>query len=705
MGENLITVPNTRDQPLTDQQLAELASQGKQEAFALLYERYFSGIYDFTVRIIRDQDEAGDIVQATFIKAWQQLQQAKPPQNIKAWLYKVARNAAIDELRRQTRLIPPATDKEEGDPSPLYTAIDTSRLSDPQQVLVDNELVELVWQSAAALNPKEYALLDMQLRQGLNADELAEVLGVSKGAVYTKLSRLKDALEQAVVAALLFRQGRRDCPQLDALLSQLKVSELTRKVRRIIWGHLQECAHCQESKRRYASPVAILGALAPVPAPVGLQDLLWLEIAAQIDHTDGPIDKAYQADQPRGHLQTLTGKFTTFLAVLSTAIIVGLFWPPQDPADVYSISHQIGQPSENNVVTIVWSGLVNARAYSVSWSQDAPALPDAIADPAVGKTGSTSPALPLGNWYFNLRTQGWNGRWTSTVHLGPFLIKQELAKPTIIPTVELTPTPTVEPTPTIEPTVVPTEPPSQGPSENGETIDNEDNTPPNGMISQPDPAKPVNAPPIAEPIIVALEEDTSIVIALNHYASPGPPNEDNQPLIFTLGTRPSHGTAELKPDNTLTYKPRPDYHGPDRFTYRACNNHQACTTAEVTISVVPVPEFHKITAVKLSPSSPNKLPAEGGVAVNFQYSTTEASGVLIPIRPYHRGKPISARITPSPIYATGTGSGSGGFAVKLGVVDEIRIEMRAVDNDELLDEVSMSVTYQFGSSVPDSKGK
>ena len=222
----------------SDQQLAAQAAAGSRDAFAALYKRYFQDIYDYAARVSRNQDVAADVVQSTFVKAWRQLEERKTPDNIKAWLFTVAHNAAIDELRYNNRLVSPTEDTGEMDQPYNYTLVDSSKLSNPQAVLEDQELVDLVWQSATALPPKDYSLLDLHVRQGLSPDELAENLGASKGAIYTKLSRLRDALGEAVVSSLLLRRGRKDCPDLNALLSELQATELTRKQLAIVTRRL-----------------------------------------------------------------------------------------------------------------------------------------------------------------------------------------------------------------------------------------------------------------------------------------------------------------------------------------------------------------------------------------------------------------------------------------------------------------------------------
>ncbi|MCB0174848.1 MAG: RNA polymerase sigma factor, partial [Anaerolineae bacterium] len=453
----------------SDQQLAAQAAAGSRDAFAALYKRYFQDIYDYAARVSRNQDVAADVVQSTFVKAWRQLEERKTPDNIKAWLFTVAHNAAIDELRYNNRLVSPTEDTGEMDQPYNYTLVDSSKLSNPQAVLEDQELVDLVWQSATALPPKDYSLLDLHVRQGLSPDELAENLGASKGAIYTKLSRLRDALGEAVVSSLLLRRGRKDCPDLNALLSELQATELTRKVRWTIQQHLQECRRCQESKRRYASPAAILASLAPVPVGPGLRDLLWLQVADQL-HREKPVDPTPPAAEPKPrfvppYLLIIPALLLAFLVLGAAGAMAWWSSSPsvEDPDDVHSTSHVIGQASNDKTIDIAWSYQPDVTAYSVLWSQGDRDLPDAMPDLPGTATGTTSAELADGIWYFHMRTQGTNGEWTSTVHLGPFTL---LSLPqTITPTVTTIPvTLTVEyietPTPTatpITPTPTPTE--------------------------------------------------------------------------------------------------------------------------------------------------------------------------------------------------------------------------------------------------------
>jgi RNA polymerase sigma factor (sigma-70 family) len=434
-----------------DRELIERAEQGDRDAFAALYERHFQGLYDFALRIVRDADLAADVVQSTFVKAWDAARKQKGVENVKAWLYTITHNLAIDELRLRKRLAEPSTDGADDARFPFALA-DPSKFSDPEAVVQDRELVELVWEAAAALNPQEYALLDLHLRRGLDADELSRHLSLAKSAVYTRLSRLRDSVEEAVTSTLLMRRGRRECLDLDWLLEELRATEVTHPVRRAIKQHLEDCERCQESKRRLVSPAAIFAGISLVPVTLELQSQIWERVAGNLATgttaaaADGPgADAAATGDMgvngAGGELvatpvvdsgvSSLVGAKSVALSALATGAAVVTATTlvftggakVEDPGDVHSSTHAVGRPSTDNVVKMAWSRVADADAYSVSWSRGS-ALPDQVADLGGDATGAKSPPLAPGKWYFNLRTRG-DGDWTSTVHVGPFVIVAE----------------------------------------------------------------------------------------------------------------------------------------------------------------------------------------------------------------------------------------------------------------------------------------
>jgi RNA polymerase sigma factor (sigma-70 family) len=374
---------------------------------------------------VRDRELAADVVQTTFAKAWAACQSDKEVRSVKAWLYVIARNAAIDELRARKPLDPV-------EDMAVFAQVDGSRMTNPQAAIDDRELAELVWDAAAALSPQDYSLLHMHLVRDLGADELAEKLGLRKNAVYTRVSRLKDSLAEAVVVTLLIRRGRRECPELDALLDELHAGvTATPEVRAAVSRHVETCERCQETRRKLVSPVEIFGALAPVPATPGLMDEIWKRIAAGIGQADHVTGIASLRGRRRRGLVVAVMAGILVAAGASSAVLTsrGGGVRVEDPRDVHSTSHRIGVPSSDRVIVMAWTKPRDAVGYSVRWTRSSEGLPDEDVDSEAAETLVRSPQLRAGRWWFNLRTKAENGQWTSTVHAGPYVVEAMLQPP------------------------------------------------------------------------------------------------------------------------------------------------------------------------------------------------------------------------------------------------------------------------------------
>jgi RNA polymerase sigma factor (sigma-70 family) len=445
-----------------DEQLVVRAGAGQTEAIGVLYGRYFQPIYDYTLGNVRgNRKVAEDVVLSTFEKAVGHLQNGSIRQNFKGWLYTTARREVLTLIRKEE-----VADKHVAD---LALAIRDSG-SDPQRSLEEKELRHLVWEAMAVLRLPERELLELYMRHDFTAPEIAAMRGISLDTFYAQRSRAKAAFKKAMYSVTLLRQGRRDCEALDEVLTGLQATELTRPVHKAIQKHMAKCPQCQSKARHTAYPLAIFVGLDRIPPPAGLQDAFWAQLSA------GLKDSA-QSGQRRlqQRLQTITNSqllaVAGLIALLALVLaLLGRFGRPSpllvaDPPDVHSTSHVAGQPSPNNIILIAWTPQQEVIAYSVLWNQIAVALPDEVADLPGNATGAISPALTDGKWYFHLRTQGQNGGWTNTVHLGPFVIAAPEIEPTAVPT--QMPTPTIpEPSPavtgisTLRPALSPTATPS-----------------------------------------------------------------------------------------------------------------------------------------------------------------------------------------------------------------------------------------------------
>ena len=125
------------------------------------------------------------------------------------------------------------------------------------------DLRTLLRSAVRGLNSGEQDLIELQLRQGLEAGEIADVLGVSRNHAHALLSRARDQLETSLGALLVARTGREDCAALMTMLAGWD-GQLTVLMRKRLNRHIEHCPACAERKRRELAP-ALLG-LAPLAA-------------------------------------------------------------------------------------------------------------------------------------------------------------------------------------------------------------------------------------------------------------------------------------------------------------------------------------------------------------------------------------------------------------------------------------------------------
>jgi RNA polymerase sigma factor (sigma-70 family) len=408
--------PREAEQPRSHE--TTLPAAADDAAFAELYELHFDPLFDFVVRMVHDRDLAGEVVQASFARAWDELRDGREIRYPKAWLFAVARNRAIDELRGRQRIAAAA---------PEYAQADPSRLADPQAVAEDKEIVDLVWTSAEALTPDEYSLLDLHVRHGRGPPARAAALARARGAVYTRLSRLRSSLEDSVGSTLLVRSGRDECPELRAIVSEHGGESLTPGLRRAVRAHVQQCDVCGEEQRRLVSPVELFGALVPVMALPGVREGIWGSLASGAAPVAGGTAAAVHAGAGQAAKLRNWVAGSAAAAAVATVLALVLSSGPSvaDPERVASPDHDVGVASTDPTVTVRWSTGKNANGYSVIFSRDRSVEPPARVN--VTGTQFTSAALAPGRWWFILRTRGNDGHWTSTLWAGPFVIAAEVA--------------------------------------------------------------------------------------------------------------------------------------------------------------------------------------------------------------------------------------------------------------------------------------
>jgi RNA polymerase sigma factor (sigma-70 family) len=293
--------------PMDDAALVEAARGGDGSAWGAIYDRYADRLHDHCHRILRDRDEAADALHDAFIAASRHLDQLRDPSRLRPWLYSICRHEALRRVRQRSRV--DLTDQVD-EMSGVDADLDRGTRAD--------ELQELVWAAAAGLNPRDQALLDLSLRQGLEGQDLADAMGTSLNNSYVMLSRLRDQVERSLGALLIARLGRDECEQLDALLQGWdgKFSALLRKR---VARHVDGCDVCRERRAAVASPMALLAAAPLVPAPPLLRTRVLDGIAS-----DAPIQPVSFTREGFAAPAPSSGRKAWWLAAAAVALLVVL---------------------------------------------------------------------------------------------------------------------------------------------------------------------------------------------------------------------------------------------------------------------------------------------------------------------------------------------------------------------------------------------
>jgi RNA polymerase sigma-70 factor (ECF subfamily) len=171
--------------------LVSQAKAGNQEAFEALVQRYERQIYAFTYRMMGNPDDAYDLTQECFIRAYKSLGRTNAELNVSAWLHRIASNACLDVLRRRKRIrwLPWEAPKHE----PL---LDSHPGDDPERVALATENTSDVQRVLDAMSPRNRQALILREYEGLSTHEIGEVMGLSRSAVKSVLFRAREEFRQ-----------------------------------------------------------------------------------------------------------------------------------------------------------------------------------------------------------------------------------------------------------------------------------------------------------------------------------------------------------------------------------------------------------------------------------------------------------------------------------------------------------------------------
>ena len=174
-------------------QLIQKARQGNTEAFAALVALHERFVYNLALRTLGNSDDAADIAQEAFLRAWQALPGFRQDARLRTWLYRIVLNLCLNRIPRLRRELNALTQDEMDDiPEPPSTGFDPSANleQEEQRAFLHREIDRL---------PEQYRLLvGLRYQHELSYDEIANLVGLPVGTVKTGLFRAKARLREAL---------------------------------------------------------------------------------------------------------------------------------------------------------------------------------------------------------------------------------------------------------------------------------------------------------------------------------------------------------------------------------------------------------------------------------------------------------------------------------------------------------------------------
>lgn len=160
--------------------------------FEQLVTAYEKNVYNLALRMVGDPDDAADITQETFIKAYRAIGSFRGDSKFSSWLYRIASNVCLDFLRSRSRRAQVPLSFENEDAEGEIELPDMSQ--NPEEVLMKKLSMEAVRRGMEKLPPKQRQILVLRELCGLSYAELAQTLSVEEGTVKSRIFRARKRL-------------------------------------------------------------------------------------------------------------------------------------------------------------------------------------------------------------------------------------------------------------------------------------------------------------------------------------------------------------------------------------------------------------------------------------------------------------------------------------------------------------------------------
>lgn len=168
---------------MDDRKIITQILNGDKERYRLLVEKYQDRLVNFVFAIVQDYDEANDIAQIAFIKAYSSLKKYNPKYQFSTWIYRIAINQAKSNFRRKKTVS-------------IDVINERASEEDIMQSMQEKDESLLIRNSIAGLDKNYQLVINMYYWQGLNYQQIADIMDMPLGTIKTWLRRAKQKLKE-----------------------------------------------------------------------------------------------------------------------------------------------------------------------------------------------------------------------------------------------------------------------------------------------------------------------------------------------------------------------------------------------------------------------------------------------------------------------------------------------------------------------------
>ena len=185
---------------MDETELIRAAQAGDTSAFEELVRRYDQSVLRLALSMLRSPEDARDVYQETFLRVYRNLNQFRFDCSFHTWLYRIATNLCLDQLRRRKvrKEEPTVVATPDGTLDRTDTAPETGVEGDPHRHLFSGQIGKRVKEALAELTPRERTVFELRHYEGMRLRKIGEVLGTSEEAAKNCLFRATQKMRTAL---------------------------------------------------------------------------------------------------------------------------------------------------------------------------------------------------------------------------------------------------------------------------------------------------------------------------------------------------------------------------------------------------------------------------------------------------------------------------------------------------------------------------